>query len=357
MKKLLAMVMAMTMLCASMGVLATGEVTETTNPNLVFYTGFEVSDFTETNGITTNKGREASITTDEHYLGEKCAKVALATTAGDYRMILNLRPVESGETYKLSFWYKFVGQYEEFAPTLYVGTTIDNGSSYEWKLASIKDNGGTVVPKSTAGQWNYYEIYVPVPVCAADVEPKLTVLFRTAQSGQDTDVQYYDELRLEKVDGVSLSFADANATVMSDLTSDKFGQSSGDVFAAGTEMTVGNTERIVYPFVVKKAASNTATGSVRVFSHYVPQDTTETTTLIAGVYKDVNGTPQLQNVFVKPCVYNETIETGIDYLDVDMTSYEGCYIKAFMWSSVSGLIPVSGTATLPAAPVAETPAE
>lgn len=347
MKKLLSMALAMMLAFASMGVVATGEEVET-DPNLVFYTGFEVEALAATGGIIANKGSECGITADEHYLGEKCAWVAMNSTAGDYRMVLNKQPVESGETYKLSFWYKFVGQYEEFAPTLYVGTSNNNGSTYEWKLASTKNNGGTVVPKSTAGQWNYYEVYVPVPEYAADISPVMTVLFRATQSGRNTDIQYYDEIRLEKVDGVSLSFADKNATATSDLTSDKFGQSSGDVFAAGTEMTVGNTKRTVYPFVVKKAASNTATGSVRVFSHYVPQDTAETTTLIAGVYKDVNGTPQLQNVFVKPCVYNETIEACIDYLDVDMTSYEGCYIEAFMLDGANMLKPMGDSEVLPA---------
>ncbi len=360
MKKLLSMVMAMVLLCASMGVLATeGE----TDPNLVFYTGFEgeTNSFTviekytidETVKITSSSSGAARIVSitdeaDKEMFGNQCAEVSMNRSSGDDRMEFINTPLEAGKVYKFSFWFKYTGNSEAFSPKI-LGQVKSGSTVAGWFGVWNTSNSDIVIPKTAKDTWSYYEIYIPVQMGLNT--PTLNIQFRTPFTANNADKFYYDEIRVEKVDGASLRFAEGSKFAMSNLASYATLDNANGLerATAATVSLDGENTATFYPFAVKSVAPNAATGSVPVFSHYIPQNTAETATLIAGVYKDVKGTPQLQNVFVKPCVYNEAIEAGIDYLDVDMSSYEGCYIKAFMLDGANMLKPMVDSEVLPAA--------
>lgn len=384
MKKLLAMVMAMTMLCASMGVLATE--TATTSDTEVLSFDFEGVESLADEGLATIKeegttvgvtkevvetvgeGDEAVTYTITPQQGEQMAVISGTGTTGgtyfEYDKPGDKSPLEWGSMYKLSFWWYCTGQ--EKAPAIYlVGGGIGMQANNTYYIPSTGWRVGRT--------WRYYTMYFVTadPTDSTTDNVPIEIRFRLISGS----TQYIDDITISKADGTFINFAtvskaDSAIAATSTLTSDNFWKNSSYI-TLQNGYAVGNEYPNIPVYAIRYAPTAVCTDYVQIVSQYIPKALGEKTTLVAAIYSkdEKTGLDKLETIKTQDFTYNlKTYSTnnygdkilledaGVRYMNVDMRDYEGCYIKAFMWSSVAGLIPVSGTATLPAAPVVETPA-
>ncbi len=370
MKKLLAMVMAMTMLCASMGVLAADGEETVIDPNVVWTFGAELTDIngampfysSGNTAYATMSGADAEASGITPVSGERVMFIKSDDDSVTGAQIFNCFPtympeLEAGTHYRLSFYHYNTGGIS--TPVLLVsggGTTIDpRGGSF------------AAYPAGATNAWNYYELDF-VTAKSMEEGTKLNMSVRS-QNGANIA---YDDFKLEKVNGADIRFVSGTiakgtvATVLSQSATKDYQTGQADYIAK----TADEKDVLVYPSSVLANDATAATGTINVVSSYIPKTKDETTTLCIAVYEENGDLPQLKDVIIENQTYtytevkseDETVnhyylgEDRMKTVPVDMSQYEGCYIKAFMWSSVSGLVPISGTETLPAA-VAETPTE
>ncbi len=382
MKKLLSMALAMVLLCASMasmGVLALED------NNLIFHADFEGENGKvatwESEGLS-GVG-SASIVYPGNGEGQEnipaspgggyVAKIenSDSTTADkqtDNRVDWYKQTgLEFNTLYKVSFWYystyNTLSGYTTPRLSFIVSDTSAAGDTTSVKLDSL---GGAfhTVPNGEPQTWNYYEVYLMTHDARYDENGTLIngikFDFRFEHNQLVDDKQYYDDIKITKADDAFVSFTNAAPTL-----SNPNNASWGSRSAAQKSYTVGNKSAWIYPYAAKFNPLSVCNGTVKVLSRYIPRSLDETTMLIAGVYKDdEKGVPKLQEIVTKTCEYKATPVTdaesgevthyvmapGYDTLDIDTTPYgEGCYIECFMWSSFSGMTPLSDVVTLPAA--------
>lgn len=368
MKKLLSMALAMMLLFASVGVFAEGEATEEpvepVDPNVVLYTGFEEGTLNDNGFVeqtSSNSGKYWALEESGAYAGNRCLKVAFYSADGSYRVQANRLEIEpANAVYKLSFWFKY-GVFTAgnvFAPRILIQDGTDKASPINM-LYSVKENGD-IIPTCNVDEWTYYEVYFAV----TDATTHLTIQLRNAGTAKAKDAFYYDEFKLEKVeDGLSYNFAEGDSTkagfAMSDLTSVQFGATTGNNRALGTELTIDNETVTLYPVVLTAKPKTEATGVVRVITRYIPNALPKQATMVLAVYKDdaVTKLPVLQGMETDDLEYATTTRNtetdgtetsfnilqnaGIQYTDIDMSKYEeGSYLKAFLWSSAQGMVPL-----------------
>ncbi len=382
MKKLLSMAIVMVLLCVSLGVLAKEE------NNLIFHADFE----SENDEVPTMQSEGFSIVGNVSIVcpGEGEGKEGIPTSPGGGNVVrianTSTTTAESQTTnrfewykhtdlafntlYKVSFWY--YSTYNEKSGntvpwlSLTVSDTSAEGNTTSVKLDSILGAFYTV-PQAEPKTWTYYEIYLMTHDARYDENGTLIngikFDFRFLHNKQLTDKQYYDDIKITKADGAFVSFTNAEPGV-----SNPNHKSWGSRNVAQSRYTAENKSAWIYPYAVKFNPLSACGGTVKVLSRYIPRSLDERTMLIAGVYKDnEKGVPKLQEIVTKTCEYKATAVTdadsgevshyvmapGYDTMDIDTTPYgEGCYIECFMWSNVSGMIPISDVATLPAAPAA-----
>lgn len=385
MKKLLAMVMAMTMLCASMGVLATDETEDISvvESNVVFNVDFDPNKEGEEvvaskEGVTTFEGAIVDKATvgiavadgQPGPTGDKCAQIANGKRIlFDWRAAANSK-LEYGNSYKLGFWF-----YSDMDMT-----TTTQTSPNAWVLPKLEGVGinasgqyyTTPIRASMKPTWNYYEIYFTTAESGEEgTKPSMYLVFKGNGGTDNTSLNYYDDITITKADGAFISFAKTTDYGTSQFNSNFFSKNTPrkDITLAGGTAGI---KTWVYPRVVRSLPVTSFTGATRVMAQYSPKTLNEKTTLIAVVYEKQGDKSVVKNIYMQNHEYvaDEVMstedETVLDhyllqptttYLDIPEADYAANrYIKAFMWSSVAGLIPVSGTATLPAAPVVETPA-
>ncbi len=388
MKKLLAMVMAMTMLCASMGVLAEEEETvepimlpasygfEDEETNIFSFSDVGYMRIVESDGGSTEE--EATETAGEEavdetvvlpHSGNKMLKM-WRTGLSDKECSLNAKLIqlEKNSRYKISFWHR-----SEVGKAPYIIIKAGN----EMYIKNVNRN---ILSAGTKQAWNYYEVLFTTTENTA-----LSFNF-VARGGQDSTtkenfeiVDYYDDFRLEKLKDANVSIFAAKPAYLNHTNIDTYdAKSRTSYFNPATTFSIeGAADNIhVYPTYLRGTPVTEFKGSVTVTSHYYPRKLGEKTILTVGIYKDENGTPILKGIESAEYTYNkkaediaegkvvsdtypahQRLDLNVNNLTISADDYEaGCYLRVFMWSSVSGLIPISGTTTLPAAPVVETPA-
>lgn len=369
MKKLLSMALAMMLLFASVGVFAEGEATEEpvapVNPNLILNADFEPNK--EGEEVVASK---EGITTSEGTIVDK-KTVGIAPAAGtpgpegdlcielepNKRLVIDRAEGSSGmdysQTYKMSFWF-YTGQ-----------TSANNGWTMPFIDGSgIKANGQwytTPARTSTNPEWTYYEIYFDKGDAPEDsTTPSYWHQFK-GNGGKDGSYKnYYDDLKIEKVDGASITFAKTSGYATSTFDANFFGKNSKTIrtFSDGTK----DATTWVYSRVIKSVPVSAFTGATRVIAQYTPKTLNEETTLIAVVYEKQGDKSVLKNIYTQACpnkadaVMSATDETVLDhyllqptttYLDIPEADYaENCYVKAFMWSSTQGMLPLGSDAVL-----------
>ncbi len=375
--------MAMTMLCASMGVLATE--TATTSDTEVLRFDFEGVEYVADEGLATIKeddSKEIKVTKQvEETVGEgdSAVKYTITPPQGEQMAVIkdagtgtyfeydkpgDRSPLEWGSLYKLSFWWYCTAQ--EKAPAIYLvggGTGMQANNTYY-----IPSTGWRV-----GRTWRYYTMYFVTadPTETTTNNVPIEIRFR----GISGAVQYFDDITISKADGAFLNFAtvskaDSTIAATSNLTSDNFWKTASYI-TLQNGYAVGSDYPSIPVYAIRYEPTAVCTEYVQIVSQYIPKVLGEKTTLVAAIYSkdEKTGLDKLETIKTQDFTYGlKTYSTanygekilledaGVRYMNVDMREYEGCYIKAFMWSSVSGMVPVSGTAILPAAPVAETPA-
>lgn len=360
MKKLLATLLAMTMLGASMAVLAEGEAETVVDPNLVYAYGWEddetlgfyangnavAGSFTTVGATTLGEG-ESAVTVTPHG-GEKMLKLAGLDNGSQNNMFPARATMEWGTKYKVSFWYyDTAGTSPKFFVSCGGGDFRNNGNW--WALNH-----------PTANTWTYYEIFFVTADSGEAANPAISLYLRTATG----DTEFYDDLRIEKAEGANISYS-TTAPGVTSLATVRADGSRLAYFVPQKEYTIGGEKPQIPAIGVKTTPAEVATGTINVVSQYTPSTLTEKTSLITVVYTKKDNKMMIADVLIKPCDYTATavydkaeppvfqyyqLETGINSQTVDMTKYEeGSFLKSFMWSSAAGLLPVSGTETLPAA--------
>lgn len=283
-------------------------------------------------------------TTVQPFEGDYCARIYAASgasTSNDYVYIQRLsgaanNPFEAYSTYKLSFRYRCVEAAN--VPNFYLsvaGTAlICNGQWY-------------TIPASTQNVWNYYEIYFTT---GADNVCEI----RLRYPGVAYHV-YYDDIRIEKEEGASISFYSAYST--SAFTNASF--LSGNTPQSGYNID-GNATKI-YPMALKGTEAATLGGTVKLVAQYIPTKIDETAILGAGIYEldEVTGSSRLVSVNTSPVSFAGTpdnpdtptyykMTSGIVSMDVNTASYTDpkYYIKGFLWSSLGDIRPLGAFKTL-----------
>jgi len=268
--------------------------------------------------------------------------------------------LEAKTQYKFSFYWHGGGTLQYPAIKL-SGPVVMNGYK--------RDN--FIFVNSIKDAWVKFEVYFVTDDTLAE-EQKLGISLYT-HSGTD----YYDELKLEKVEGASIRFISGTPSLTKDNTLTNTVQANttryGN-FKPKNTYSIGTEKPYIWPVASSGIEAKSCTGNedINIVSHYIPKAVGEKTALIAAIYKDINGVPSLQSVKVNDtCEYPVTpiaettampephnrMDLGFDTLIVNAEELDaGCYIECFMWSSISGMKSLSNVATLPAAPVAATPA-
>lgn len=378
MKKLLSMALAMVLLFASMGTFAAEET------NLIFHADFEAENDEEVTMKSEGFSAAGNVSIVCPGVGEGKEAIPASPGGGNVVRIANTSTTTAesqtanriewyqqtglafNTLYKVSFWYYSTStKGNNTVPwlSLTVSDTSKAGNITSVKLDSILGAFYTV-PQAESKTWTYYEVYLMTHDARYDESGTLIndikFDFRFLHNKSITEKQYYDDIKITKADSAFVGFTNAAPT-----SSNPNHASWGGRNTPQKSYTVDNKSAWIYPYAVAFNPLSVCSGTVKVLSRYIPRDLDETTMLIAGVYKDnENGLPQLQEIVTKTCEYKATPVTdaesgavthyimgpGYNTMDIDTTPYgEGCYIECFMWSSISGMKPLSDGATLPAA--------
>lgn len=357
MKKILGILLTAVMLLTSMSVLAANEATD---PNLVYAYGWEDN---ETLGFYSSGGAAAGniLTVGETTLGEGEAAVTVKPHSGEkmqqfsglannnqHNMFPARATMEWGTKYKVSFWYyDTAGTSPRFFVTC-GGAEFCNAGNW-WALNH-----------PTAHTWTYYEVYFVTADSGTGANPAISLYLRTSAS----EYEFYDDLRIEKAEGANISYSTSAAGVTA-LATVRADGGRLQYFDPQVGYTIGGVQPQIPAIGVKTTPAETATGIINVVSQYTPVALNEKTSLITAVYKNEGNDAVLKDVLIKPCDYTATpiydtedptkisyyrLETGINSQSVNMSAYgEGCYLRSFMWSSISGMVSLSNAPTLSAA--------
>lgn len=258
--------------------------------------------------------------------------------------------MEWNTTYRLSFWIvKTSGGAANSIGGPYL-TLSCGGTGFSW----------TGVPEGAAwldAGWTYYEVFFTTGAPAENTEDNPTInLVLATYPGQST---YYDDIKLEKVDRAFLSFVEPTGIATSSITGTNYLSKT----TIQKNYTIDGKTAWLYPFCQKVKPVSALGGNVRVMAQYVPETVTEKSSLMVGIYESDEDGDRLVDVQIKEAnyagtpVYKEGSETevdyytmgdGVEYMDVDTSAYKtgNYYMKAFMWSSVSGLKPLGESAVL-----------
>ncbi len=359
MKKLLSMVLAMVLLCASMasmGVMASGTV--------IMSYGFEAEEDKLLGGAlfdNINEGvatvLDSTVNTSEPIKpvsGTKYLRLDNTTTTRKKLSAYDSRmpKLDAKSRYKLSFYWHGNENFEYPAVNLSGPIKMNNYTRTNY-----------IFPKTAKDAWMKIEVYFVTDDTLAE-EQKLGIQLYTASG-----TEYYDDFKLEKVDRASIRFISGTPSLTQDntLTNTVQGNTTRyGYYQPKNTYSIGNEKPYIWPAASSGIEAKTCTGNedINIVSHYLPKAIGEKTILIAAIYKDINGVPTLQGIKVNDtCEYITTsiaqttalaahnrMDLGFDTLTISASELEaGCYIECFMWSSVSGMIPLSDVATLPAA--------
>lgn len=368
MKKLLSMALAMVLLCASMasmGVMASDMV--------IMSYGFEAAEDELLKGPLFDNIKEgiatvldSTVNTSEPVKPVSGTKyVRLENVAKNNKITTypsRMPQLEAKTQYKLSFYWHGGGNFEYPAVKLSGPVSMNN---------YIRTN--YVFPKTAKDGWTKIEVYFVTDDTIAE-NHKLSIQLYTTEN--ESKYEYYDEFKLEKVDGASIRFISGTPSLTVDNTLTTTVQANAIRFGyyqPKNTYSIGTEKPYIWPVASSGIEAKSCTGNedISIVSHYIPKAVGEKTALIAAIYKDINGVPSLQSVKVNDtCEYPVTpiaettampephnrMDLGFDTLIVNAEELDaGCYIECFMWSSISGMKSLSNVATLPAA-TAVTPA-
>lgn len=356
MKKLLSMALAMVLLCASMasmGVLASDTV--------IMSYGFEAEEDEALKGPLFDNIKEglatvldSTVDTSEPVKPVSGTKYIRLENVADNDKITTyssrMPKLEAKTQYKLSFYWHGGGTFEYPAVKLSGPISMNNYKRFNY-----------VFPKTGTDAWMKIEVYFVTDDTIAE-EQKLTIQLYTTT--KESKYEYYDDFKLEKVDGASIRFISGTPSLTTDGTLTRTVQANATRFGyyqPKNTYSIGAENPYIWPVASSGVEAKTCTGDINIVSHYVPKTVGEKTILIAAIYKDINGVPSLLGMKINnTCEYPTTaiaettamaahnrMDLGFDTLTINASELEaGCYIECFMWSSTAGLIPVSGTATL-----------
>ncbi len=234
----------------------------------------------------------------------------------------------------------------------------------------VTENAGTeqeaVVEKTkyTKMAWNSYEIYFMSK--NADTQHLLIALC----AGKNTDDSFFDDLKLEKINGntvVNFSKNTGGTSNYLNLVTNTNAYSKGEAVGR-TVGKIDDTDVVAYPFqILRKPALEMDAEKVVVSVAHLPKTSSETITLLVGQYVDLNGDPKLINVWCKPITYNAATKKAEDGTTVteyyyaenaaNMATVElnglqntaDSYLKAYVIENMTTLRSVGGVKVLPAA--------
>lgn len=352
--------MAMTMLCASMGVLATGEAPVGNNTTLVWAWDFENENIglvgsetypkvqTETSvlgGPSTTGGLlyktdsrgDGTILSDNEVAGLTAfsgnrflrLNTSSATAISYAPSTPHLIPLERNTFYKLSFRfataqltaaYVNIAFSDSAAENKVTAFQSGNNNGAFWDSYPIYNNTAgcgkstkvveTVeeveTEKYTNVIWNYYEVYF-LSEDAADRYLRFTITLGKSATAYQT---FYDDMKLEKVNGsTAVSFSSAVGGT-SNYTN-MIGTRSLTVNGQKAGM-VGETSVMAYPTSLLRVPLENMQEKVVVSVTHLPKTEKENITLVIGQYAEENGNAKLLNIWSTPLEYTATTKKGED---------------------------------------------
>lgn len=361
MKKILGILLTAMMLLTSVSVLAEEE--EVTPTTLPVFDGFEDNEerfftFKNDHGISIVEAENNVVPVN----GTKMLKFVDASSERRADLITGNIVLEENSKYKISFYHyaKLTGTNVGKAPYIY----FDCGNAY------IRNVNRNIIATATTNlEWKKYELFF---VTGKDVT---SCTFSFAHRTNESGTEYYDDFKIEKLNGASISFY--TATVANQDTNtitrmDQYNQSRASYYDPETTYAIGTKMPAIYPVHITgidvKSVSDAIVGGVKqdikVATQYTPKTAGERATLLVGIYKnDANGTPILQKIKMDTWDYpteqiaenkvenaaaHERLGVGINYITVAASEYDAdCYIKAFMVNNFADLNSISDIVTLP----------
>lgn len=388
MKKLLGILLTAVMVCTSMGVLATGETTEVGNSTTVWTWGFEqtegdvkASDDAQSN-LVFAPSQSSNQKGTNRVVNQATDPKVLSAHSGEQYMYLNgtsgtrywstsegkTVALEEKTLYRFSFYYAITNG----TATPYLSLN-GGGTKFISERGFIGFSQGT---KSTAGtpadttqgieavpgtaKWNYYEVYF-MTADTLDTTNYLTLSFYAQKDGHE----YYDDLKLEKINGrTAISFK--TGTGAKNNTDSILSKNWKMIPQEGWAVSGASDSKVLlYPLCSSGPHATVTNSPLYVNITHAPRAIKETITVIVGWYDMVNGQEVLKGIKMKPITFEAKTKTDAEgkteyYFGDNMmntnavdtlyiSGVKNYHIKAFAVSNLTNLEPLAPMATLPAA--------
>lgn len=264
----------------------------------------KISVFTDTEGTILPKGESCLIINTNGEAQDIDFTGSIFLMEGNYKLTFKHRVSETGEP---------LSTYLKYGPTM--------------RLYGHPDQNGYIYKQSPkkANTWYEHTMYFTVPTGQA--AKGISLIWYLGRSANTTGIHYYDDIV---------------------LTQDKTGIDFGTEYLYETT-GVWEMGRVI---PTPQISNTSAAQEINVRAHYVPESVSdEGYTLISCVYAydETANTKKLHTIEIANSdpAMNGKISTLVDTITVPKAEEGISYkVEAFLWDSVSGLMPVHNSATL-----------